>query len=245
MKHYKIQQGGAEWHQRRLGIPTSSRFPRIITRKKRQPSSQAEDFMFTLLGERMTGEPADLFQNYAMQRGQELEDDAFRAYEDEHGPTEPGGFFVTDQDHIGCSPDRLVGAEGLLEIKCPLPGTMVRAAILGDAAEDHMTQIQGQLWLTERQWVDVFHFHECLILPARRFYRDDNFIRELSAIVTAFSEVLESTWISFEKKFGPFVKPKHKIPPAIAKDDPLGVNPEDVDLIFAQQLRELRERQNG
>jgi hypothetical protein len=32
--------------------------------------------------------------------------------------------FITDENHtVGCSPDRLVGDEGLLEIKAPLPHT--------------------------------------------------------------------------------------------------------------------------
>jgi YqaJ-like viral recombinase domain len=63
--------------------------------------------------------------------------------------------FITDDNHtIGCSPDRLVGDEGLLEIKAPLPQTQVEYWISGEVNERFRPQLQGQLYVSQRSWVD-------------------------------------------------------------------------------------------
>jgi hypothetical protein len=45
----------------------------------------------------------------------------------------------------GCSPDRLVGDDGLLEIKAPLPHTQVEYWISGEVSERFRQQLQGTL----------------------------------------------------------------------------------------------------
>jgi hypothetical protein len=58
--------------------------------------------------------------------------------------------FITDDEHtMGCSPDRLVGDDGLLEIKAPLPQTQVAYWISGELSEPFRPRLQGQLY--ERQ----------------------------------------------------------------------------------------------
>jgi hypothetical protein len=240
---YRVEQGSYEWWRLRLGIPTSSKFHKILTPKKRQASSQAPDYLFTLLGERLTGEPSDLLQTYPMQRGQALEDQAILAYEGlTDQETKAGGFVTNDAGTIGCSPDRFVGDDGLLEIKCPLAATQVRVALLGDGADEHVAQIQGQLWITGRQWCDVFHFHPALVLPPHRVLRDEDFIRDLSAVVTAFAEQLARKWIELEQKYGPFIRLGTEAPPP--PSDPDGVSDADLDAIFAAR-RQKQEQRNG
>lgn len=50
---------------------------------------------------------------------------------------------------LGCSPDLLVGDQGLAEIKCPMS-----QELYGDIPPYYMAQIQGQLEVTQREWCD-------------------------------------------------------------------------------------------
>jgi hypothetical protein len=239
MKFFDVEQGSLEWRRMRLGIPTSSEFDKLITNKTRKVSSQARDYRDRLLSERISGEPWDLLlQNRAMEHGQELQDDAVNAYEFETGlTTERGGFFTNDEETAGASPDRLVGSDGLVEIKCPLLHTQVHAALSKEEAEGHMSQIQGQLLITGRQWVDLFHFHPLLALPPRRVWRDEEFLGLLSAVLEAFLLDLRLTWADLEREYGPFPKRGLLAPPPVP--DPEGISEEDVDAIFAARRREL------
>lgn len=245
MKHKKHPPRSVEWYQDRLGIFTASRTSKVITNKTLKISSQAGDLMDQLLSERWSGEPYDLYQSPWMQRGVELEDDGFLAYESLEGiETEPGGFFTNDAGTIGASPDRLVGANGLLELKCPLLPTQIHAARAGDGnADDHRAQIQCQLWVCEREFVDLFSFHPLLILPPKRVYRDEEYIRVLAAVVNTFVEQLEQNWTELIAKYG---KPPRQatIAPVQQQDDPMFVSDADLDAIFAAQRRE-KEQSNG
>ena len=58
------------------------------------------------------------------ERGLIVEAEAADWYEFDQDVTVQRIGFITDEEHtMGCSPDRLVGDDGLLEIKAPLPHT--------------------------------------------------------------------------------------------------------------------------
>lgn len=204
MKQYFVEQNSVEWYQLRLGIPTASSFHKIITAKKWQASKQAEEYMDHLIAERISGEPEDLYQSEWMQRGQEIEDTAIRGYEWDTGEeTAPGGFFTNNAGTAGASPDRLVGLNGLVEIKSPKLHTQVHVERTGDL-EDYHTQLQGQLLITEREWVDVYHYHPQMLLPPQRVYRDEDFLRQLKYVLGVFIADLEKAWEGVQARRGPF-----------------------------------------
>ena len=150
MIHHKVEQNGLEWHKLRLGIPTASKFDEILTPKKRERSSQSRHYLYRLVAEWIAGEVLEdeMYQNQWMQRGQEREDGAIAAYEFRTDTeTQPGGFFTLDNGLAGASPDRLAGADGIVEIKCPLLSKQVEGALQGVEA-DHVCQLQGQMWIT-------------------------------------------------------------------------------------------------
>jgi hypothetical protein len=67
-----------------------------------------------------------------MERGLIVEGEAVDWYEFDQDVTVQRVGFITDNDHtVGCSPDRLVGDDGLLEIEAPLPHTQVEYWISG------------------------------------------------------------------------------------------------------------------
>ena len=130
MIFHAVNPRSQEWHALRLGIPTSSEFSKIITPKTMKLSSQAQGYLCRLLGEWLTGEQVENFASPWMDRGTELEDSAILAYEMlTDTETSPGGFVTTDDGLIGCSPDRLIGDDGDLEIKCPLIHTHIETLL--------------------------------------------------------------------------------------------------------------------
>lgn len=208
MIHHKVEQNTLEWHKLRLGIPTASNFDKILTPKKRERSSQAKHYMHRLLAEWIAGEVLEdeMYQSQWMERGQEREDGAIGGYESlTETETEPGGFFTLNHGQAGASPDRLAGEDGIVEIKCPLLSKQVEGALNGIEA-DHLCQIQGQMWICQRQWVDVFSYHPKLVLPPKRILRDEEFIKDLTFHVESFVEDMIRARADLEREHGPFLR---------------------------------------
>jgi hypothetical protein len=165
--------------------------------------------MHYLLAQWVSGTTLDdeRYDNRFMARGRALEDAAIAAYEtlaDEE--TQQGGFWTLDSGLVGCSPDRLVGASGLLEIKCVILSTQVGCALEGVEA-DHVAQTQGQMWITERDYCDVFSYHPALVLPPKRVARDEKYIQEASRLVGDFVDEMLRFRKDLEREYGPFTRP--------------------------------------
>lgn len=191
MRRIDCEQGSQEWVDARLGIPTASQFHRIITPKTLKPSGQADKYAAELIAEWMIGFPFDKGGTALMERGKELEVKAVQFYELETGnKTEKIGFCLRDDGAVGASPDRLVGADGLLEIKCPGPVQHILYLLSGLDA-DYRCQVQGQLWITGRQWLDFLSYHPDMPDFRVRVERDETFIAALAAAVDLFVEQLE------------------------------------------------------
>ncbi len=128
------------------------------------------------------------------ERGKELEQEAVAYYHLQRDcDTEPIGFVTNEAATIGASPDRLVEPDGLLEIKVPAPWQHMSMLLHDGSVYDYCKiQALGQLWITERSWIDIMSYCPGLPPALIRIQRDDKFITQLSAAVTAFAEVLES-----------------------------------------------------
>lgn len=188
---HDVLQGTTEWLQVRSGIPTASAFERIIT-KSGKPSTQAEKYLHRLLAERIMGHPVTEHISYWMGRGSAMEGEAVAYYEGVRElDTVRVGFCTNDERTIGASPDRLVGDDGLLEIKVPSEHVHVGYLLTDQVDHDHYPQVQGQLWVTDRSWLDIMSYHPEMPPAIIRVERDEKFIRTLSAAVEAFSGALE------------------------------------------------------
>jgi len=201
-------QGSAIWHKLRLGIPTASMFSKIITPKTGKLSASADEYAYQLIAEKLLQRPAqDLSGLEHIERGNELEAKAIKAYEFEKEViVQRVGFITNDEGTIGCSPDALVGDEGLAEFKCPTEHVHIRYIIEG-IDEKYRPQYQGQLWLSERRWNDLYSYNPLFNRVICRIERDEAYINLMRSAVKEFNLMKDE----FEQKVlaqGYFEQPK-------------------------------------
>jgi len=181
MRVIDFPQRSPEWFQARLGIPSASSFDKVIT-PGGKASTQAEGYLNKLVAEVLTGRTDGQEPNDAMQRGTLMEPEARAYYELIGGPVVESGFCIHD-DGFGCSPDGLVGEDGLLEIKCPLSHTHVSYLKDGKIPGIYVPQVQGQLLVMGRQWCDFLSYHPDMKPLLVRVERDEKFIATLHGLL--------------------------------------------------------------
>lgn len=187
-----------QWMRDRAGKFTASRASRLMAKlRDGKPAAARGELLATLAVERLTGECVPTYSNAAMQRGVELEAEARDAYSFHAAVAVDESGFVqcSELPNCGCSPDGTIGADGLLEIKCPAnPEKHIDALRTGAHAVEYRWQLQHQLLVTGREWVDAVsydpRFPTHLQLAVTRVTRDEDAINELrDAIIAADAEV--------------------------------------------------------
>jgi hypothetical protein len=190
-----IEQGTDRWFQVRKGIPTASRFGTVSAKGRDTPESLTRrKYMLQLAGEIISGEPMESYSNRHMQRGKDLEAEAreFYAFLTDSEPVQVG--FIKNGEK-GASPDSLIAAAGMLEIKTCLPDLIIEMILKADFPPKFKAQVQGQLWVAEREWTDLFVYYRKppsakTMHYKVRAYRESAYIRLLSNEVDRFNNEL-------------------------------------------------------
>jgi hypothetical protein len=195
-----LEQGTPEWCEVRRGIPTASNFDKILTPTGKR-SASAQPYMRHLLAELVIGRPILQVKTSWMQRGNDMEGEAICFYEfDKEVAVRRVGFILNDRETYGCSPDALVGENGMAEFKCPAPDTHVGYMLWSDVAQDYRVQLQGQLYVAERDWVDICSYHPELPPVIVRVERDEPYITLLSEALEEFTEKLAAECRRLEER---------------------------------------------
>lgn len=182
-----LEQGTPEWFQARLGKPTASCFSKIITSQGKKSTSM-DGYLNTLIAEELMGEPPESFSNDWMERGQELEAEARAWYEFQADvEVEQVGFVLRDDGLVGCSPDGLTTLAGL-ELKCPKAETHVGYLRANKLPAAYVPQVQGCMWLCERDTWDFVSYHPLMPKLHIIVERDPRFIAALESLI---KELLE------------------------------------------------------
>lgn len=189
MTEIDCQQGSEEWFEARLGFVTASNFPKVLNKRTGRGL-----YMRKLAAERLTGFQEESYKNGIMENGQLTEAEARWFYEAANDlSVRQVGFVMRDKD-IGGSPDGLVGEDGIIEIKCPLSSTHISNILSNKMPSEYEPQVQGLLWITERQWCDFISYDPRVIARPMftvRIERDTEYIPTLSAQVTVFVKDLK------------------------------------------------------
>lgn len=191
------EQGTAGWFEDRLGRATASEFSSVLA--KGQGKTRAA-YMRRVVTERLTGKPSETFSNGHMLRGTMQEPLARLAYEVATGePVEQVGFIKHPKLMTGCSPDGLVGTNGGAEFKSVIATTQLETFLGGDYPTEHRAQVQGNIWICERDWWDFCSFSadmpEHLRLYRFRTYRDDDYIANLEREVVKFLDEVDALYL--------------------------------------------------
>ena len=192
MEVFHFEQRSPEWYAARAGVPTASEFATVMAKGKAgAPSKTRQTYMMKLAGEVLTGEPMENYSNHHMERGRLLEAEARDFYAFMTGDDlELIGFIKNGQK--GASPDALIGEAGLLEIKTKLPHLLIGLILKDASPPEHVAQCQGQLWVAEREWVDLVCYWPRMPFFVKRLHRDEEYIAKLAKEVDRFNEQLSA-----------------------------------------------------
>jgi putative phage-type endonuclease len=203
-----MDQATPEWFAARLGKVTASRLADMMAQTRNGWGASRANYMAELVAERLTGKKFEGFTNAAIQWGLDTEPqarDAYAFFTD--ADVEQVGFI----DHptiamTGASPDGLVGADGLLEIKCPQTATHINTLLTADIAEKYILQMQWQMACTERKWCDFVSFDPRMPEPmqffCKRIERDDALIGRLGKEITIFLSEVSMKVDALSQKYG-------------------------------------------
>lgn len=202
-----IEQGSPEWHAQRCGKVTASKIADMMAKTKTGWGASRANYRAQLVAERLTGIVADGYTNAAMEWGKEKEAEAADAYAFYSNHQVSLCEFVTHPEisMSGASPDRYVGDEGLVEIKCPNTATHIDTLLGGSVPGKYVLQMQWQMACTGRQWCDFASYDprmpEDMRLFVRRLERDDEQIAEITKEVRAFLAEIDATVAQLTKMY--------------------------------------------
>ena len=187
-----VEQGSEEWINARLGIPTASGFKQIVTATGKLSASRKK-YLSELLAEWLLGYQIKEFDNDWTERGRFLENDAFKYYGLYSGlkPKKVGFCYKDEGRMVGASPDALVGKDGLLELKCPGEGIHLLYLVQEELPSEYFSQCQGQLWVTERKWLDFMSYHPELPPFVIRVTPDEKYHAALDKHMSVFTEEIK------------------------------------------------------
>jgi hypothetical protein len=197
---FTCEQGSYEWLLARLGIPTASQFGAALAKgPKGGVSKTRRTYMLKLVGEILTGRPAENFQNAHTERGKRMEADALAYYENETFCEAKRIGFIR-RGRAGCSPDALIDGNGMVEIKTKLPHLQLEALLTNELPAEHKAQVQGQLWIAGREWVDFISYWPGLPPLVVRVNRDETYIDNLKSEVQTFLAEMDEVLAAFAAK---------------------------------------------
>lgn len=202
----EVTQGSDEWHDIRRGVITASSMKLLLTPTlKIAHNEKVRSHAWELLAQRITNYTEPQFIGDHMLRGQIDELTARDLYSKTYAPVTQMGFIINDQWGfvIGCSPDGLVGDDGMIECKSRLQKFQVETIATMTMDPDFMLQVQASLLVTQRKWCDFVSYCGGLPMVTIRVYPDaivHNAIVEASVIfenlitekMTLYNDTLKS-----------------------------------------------------
>lgn len=188
----------------KAGYLTGSRFSDFMTQGRGSAlwGVTSKKLAIRIAAERLGYIEIDLdgYTSEAMEWGNEQEDLAVANYQrktftDVHGQQEFQQH--PNFEHIGCTPDGLIGEDGLLEVKNPKTETHLFHCLDGGQLKKYKDQIQGSLWVTGRKYCD-FVSHDSRVIEDKfkihitTVERDEDYINQMEERYHEFEDKVQS-----------------------------------------------------
>ncbi|MES0444920.1 MAG: YqaJ viral recombinase family protein [Desulfobacterales bacterium] len=181
MRAHNVKQNTPEWELLRAGKPTMSEGNKLVT-SVGEPSKSMVEYAKTLAAEKYAGRALSSFHgNSSTDRGHTLEPDAAEMYSFMRDvEVFKVGFITDDEETYGCSPDRGVGENGMIEIKCLETKGHIDMLLYYQKNKKpkstYIVQPQGQMMTWEKEWCDLVFYHPELPTLIIRQEPDDKII---------------------------------------------------------------------
>lgn len=173
----ELEQGSDYWLNLRAGKITCSNLYKLFTGGKGETRKK---YLQELAYERFTGEFIPSFKSPDMQYGNDTEPEARLAYQILTGNPVEQIAYCEYSDYFGGSPDGLIWDDGILEIKCFKWSTMYEVYEPDyEIDKQYMYQIQGLMYILDRQWCDFFIYHPKLKSWLKRYGRNEDIIESI------------------------------------------------------------------
>lgn len=213
--HNDLIQGSDEWHQARCGLITASEVKLLLTPTlKIANNDKSRAHLWELAAQRISQYVEPSYISDAMLRGHEDEILARALYSEKYAPVKEVGFVTNDSFGftLGCSPDGLVGDDGMIECKSRVQKYQVKTVVEnwrdGGYPSDFMLQVQSGMLITDRKWCDFISYSGGLPMVVIRSEAD----AEVQEAITAACEQAEKQIAEIVSDFAEAVKARGYAP---------------------------------
>jgi putative phage-type endonuclease len=194
VKIHNMEQRSDEWFAIKKGKASASRAQAIGNGGK-----GLENYIIEIMAEYYSIAERENYINEHMQRGIELEPIAKQVYELEHDCEVREIGFAEYNEYIGCSPDGLVGKDGMIEIKCPSDKNYLDILVNEKIDSGYVWQCQMNMLILQRKWCDLIFYNPN--------FKKSMYIKRLKADKKTHEKLLKG----FEKVEEEIIKIKNKI----------------------------------
>lgn len=177
--HNDLIQGSDEWHAIRCGLITASEVKLLLTPTLKQANNdKSRAHLWELAAQRISNYVEPSYVGDDMLRGHEEEFYARQIYSERFAPVVETGFVTNDAFGftIGCSPDGLVGDDGMIECKSRRQKYQVQTIVEhwrdGTTPDDYILQVQTAMLVSDRAWCDLISYSGGLPMIPMRIERD-------------------------------------------------------------------------
>jgi len=184
---FNFEQRSDEWFEVRRGKFTGSKFYNLMSK---DTTSSYQNLINEVVYERLTNKTLESYQSADMLRGTELEPEAREDYEFVTGNKVEEVGFVSLDEWVGVSPDGLISDDGMIEIKCPKATTQIEYLFKNKLPSIYKWQVQGSLWVLDREWCDFYSYHPDLNHFLLRVERDEKMITELKEKIEESKQIV-------------------------------------------------------
>lgn len=202
-KYYYFDQRSLEWERIRLGRITGSIVKDFMAK---DGTITRDNAILKKATEQVLGKTCEeeIKFNVDIDRGIMLEPIARKKYINKTGNNVKEIGFITPIDnngnekiYLGCSPDGLVGDDGILEIKAPKNYNYLQRLVKDEVPKEYIYQIQFNLWISGRDWCDYIMYNEDFEniigngLYIKRIEKDENIIKTIQERVVSAIEIID------------------------------------------------------
>lgn len=209
--HNDLVQGSDEWLRARCGLITASEVKLLLTPTlKRADNDKSRAHLWELAAQRISNHVEPVYVTDDMLRGHEEEFYARQLYAEKIAPVEEVGFVTNDGFGftLGCSPDGIVGSDGLIEIKSRRQKYQVQTIVEhwrdGTPPSDYLLQVQTAMLVTDRAWCDLISYSGGLPMIPMRIERDHKIgaaiLEACEAAEAKISEIIEDFFAAVEAR---------------------------------------------